>query len=37
MTAGSLAPELSGIDGANPLGFLAALETLMTVRQAGEK
>jgi len=28
--------ELPGIDGANPLGFLAALGTLMTVRQAGE-
>lgn len=35
MTLESL--ELSGIDGANPLGFLAALGTLMTVRQAGEK
>jgi hypothetical protein len=29
--------ELPGIDGANPLGFLAALGTLMAVRQAGEK
>jgi hypothetical protein len=28
--------ELLGIDGANPLGFLAALGTLMTIRQAGE-
>jgi hypothetical protein len=35
MTAESL--ELPGIDGANPLGFLAALGTLVTVRQAGEK
>jgi hypothetical protein len=35
MSAESL--ELLGIDGANPLGFLAALGTLMTVRQAGEK
>lgn len=35
MTAESL--ELRGIDGANPLGFLAALGTLVTVRQAGEK
>lgn len=35
MTAESL--ELPGIDGANPLGFLAALGTLMTVRQAGER
>ena len=34
MTAESL--ELTGIDGANPLGFLAALGTLVTVRQAGE-
>lgn len=34
MSAESL--ELPGIDGANPLGFLAALGTLMTVRQAGE-
>lgn len=34
MTAESL--DLPGIDGANPLGFLAALGTLMTVRQAGE-
>jgi hypothetical protein len=29
--------ELPSIDGANPLGFLAALGTLVTVRQAGEK
>lgn len=35
MTAKSV--ELSGIDGANPLGFLAALGTLVTIRQAGEK
>lgn len=35
MTAESL--ELPGIDGANPLGFLAALGMLVTVRQAGEK
>lgn len=35
MNAESL--ELPGIDGANPLGFLAALGTLMTVRQGGEK
>lgn len=35
MSAESL--EIPGIDGANPLGFLAALGTLMTVRQAGEK
>jgi hypothetical protein len=28
--------ELSGIDGANPLGFLAALGTLVTARGAGE-
>jgi hypothetical protein len=34
MSAESL--ELPGIDGANPLGFLAALGTLVTVRQAGE-
>jgi len=34
MTVESLA--LPGIDGVNPLGFLAALGTLMTVRQAGE-
>lgn len=34
MTAGYL--ELPGIDGANPLGFLAALGTLLTIRQAGE-
>lgn len=27
--------ELSGLDGANPLGFLAALGTLVTLRQAG--
>lgn len=35
MTAKSV--ELAGIDGANPLGFLAALGTLVTIRQAGEK
>ena len=35
MSAESLA--LLGIDGANPLGFLAALGTLVTVRQAGER
>jgi hypothetical protein len=35
MTAES--QELPGIDGANPLGFLAALGTLVTVRQAGEE
>ncbi len=29
--------ELPGIDGANPLGFLAAIGTLMAVRQAGER
>jgi len=29
--------ELPGIDAANPLGFLAALGTLVTVRQAGEE
>lgn len=35
MSARSL--ELPGIDGANPLGFLAALGTLTTLRQAGEE
>ncbi len=35
MNGGSV--ELSGIDGVNPLGFLAALGTLVTVRQAGEQ
>jgi hypothetical protein len=35
MTALSL--ELPGIDGANPLGFLAALGTLTTLQQAGQK
>src|SRR5258708_28650102 len=35
MTTESL--DLPDIDGANPLGFLAALGTLVTVRQAGEK
>src|SRR5881396_3600782 len=35
MTAKSV--ELAGIDGANPLGFLTALGTLVAVRQAGEK
>ena len=35
MTARSV--ELPGIDGANPLGFLAALGALVTIRQAGEK
>lgn len=28
--------ELTGLDGANPLGFLAALGTLVTLHQAGE-
>ena len=31
------AVELSGLDGANPLGFLAALGTLVTLHGAGEK
>lgn len=35
MTAESV--ELAGLDGANPLGFLAALGTLVAIRQAGEK
>src|SRR5579871_6071507 len=29
--------ELSGIDGVNPLGFLAALGTLVAVRASGEQ
>jgi hypothetical protein len=29
--------ELSGIDGVNPLGFLAALGTLVTLHEAGER
>lgn len=35
---GSLAPiELSGLDGSNPLGFLAALGVLVTAHAAGER
>jgi hypothetical protein len=33
----SASVELRGIDGANPLGFLAALGTLVTARAAGQK
>lgn len=36
MTTATHSLELSGIDGANPLGFLAALGTLVTARAAGE-
>jgi hypothetical protein len=36
VNAASHSLELSGVDGANPLGFLAALGTLVTARAAGE-
>ena len=36
MNTASDSLELSGVDGANPLGFLAALGTLVTTRAAGE-
>src|SRR5919106_522409 len=36
MNAPSYSLELSGVDGANTLGFLAALGTLVTARAAGE-
>lgn len=33
----AMSVELSGLDGANPLGFLAALGTLVTLHRAGER